>query len=305
MDECISVVMAVYNGRRYLKQQLDSIMAQTCPVDEIVIIDDCSQEDCRDIIDGCLAGHPCALKYRRHEVNKGYAQTFLEALRESEGDYIFLADQDDIWERNKVETCLRVLRDNPQITCMSSLNTLIDGEGNEIKREKRPAERLRKVSGGALLEQRALRQGMTLAIRRRLADRLRAMDTSRFEMHDKLVEYVATLDGGFWILGEYLNRYRIHSNNTSGMNLSHFKLRTGRQGRIDQIDKEVRYLEMVAPLEPKDAGTIERCLQHYALRRRILQDRRLVACLLNGVRIMSFATSPRVWLGDVASIVKG
>jgi len=103
----ISVCMATFNGEKYLKRQIDSIIEQLSSIDEIIISDDSSNDDTLKIIDDFND-----FRIKKYIGNKFYSPIYnLEnALSKSTGDYIFLADQDDIWESNKVEVMIDYLQ---------------------------------------------------------------------------------------------------------------------------------------------------------------------------------------------------
>ncbi len=300
----ISVVMAVYNGSKYIREQLESIMVQSKKVDEIVIIDDCSAKKCSDIITEVLSNRDCRVKYIEHTINRGYAQTFFEALRISEGDYIFFADQDDIWIKEKVMICVDIMMKYPEITCLSSLNVLIDGAGNVIRKENNVNRRLFKPSCEELISRKYLRPGMSIVITRELKKKIDLLDISQYEMHDRLIEYISAINGGFYILGEYLTNYRIHDSNTSGMNLSHFSLRSDKQARIDQIDKEVRYLDQISSYTNKNEEIINRCKEHFAIRRKLLEKGNIFKYVIYSLKCIKGYTKLSIWGGDIISIIK-
>ena len=301
----ISVAMASYNGRKYIREQLESIMRQSIKVDQLVIIDDASPEKSEDIIRSCIEGHDCELVYRVHEENRGYAQTFLEALSLTTGEYVFLADQDDIWEEDKVKISIQTMRENPSILCLSSCNTLIDGEGKEIRQEKTKGAKLQKISAEELILQKKLRPGMSLVLRDTVVRRLAALDTSDYRQHDRLVEYLAVMEDGFYLLNEYLNRYRIHGENTSGLNLSHFTPRTGREGRLQQIDKELDYLKLIRPYDPRYEALIDKSSRFFAVRRSLLERKKVIPFVFKSLSVLYGYRGIRVWLGDMRSIIKG
>ncbi len=305
MSRGISVAMASYNGRKYIKEQIDSIMRQSQKVDQLVIIDDASAEKSEDIIRECVEGYECELIYRVHESNRGYAQTFLEALSLATGEYVFLADQDDIWEEDKVKTCIRVMEVNPSIHCLSSCNTLIDGEGRTIRKEKVKGKELQKVSAEDLLLQKKLRPGMALVLRDTIVNRLATLDTSNYRQHDRLVEYLAVLEDGFYVLKEYLNRYRIHGENTSGLNLSHFTPRMGLEGRLDQIDKELSYLNLIRPYDSRYENLIDKSARFFEVRKGLLEKKKVIPFLFGSLKVLYGYRGIRVWLGDLRSIIKG
>lgn len=99
----ISVCIATYNGEKYISDQINSILSQLNPNDEVIISDDHSTDCTIDIIKNL---NDKRIKIYLNEGEKGSTANFENALKKSSGDYIFLADQDDVWVDNKVEICL-------------------------------------------------------------------------------------------------------------------------------------------------------------------------------------------------------
>ncbi len=111
-----SVCMATYNGARFIKEQVDSILPQLGANDELIVSDDGSTDGTLEI----LAEYAAAdgrVKVLHHEKNPKYSghekatANFENALRHSSGDRIFLSDQDDVWLPEKVSVCLKYLKD--------------------------------------------------------------------------------------------------------------------------------------------------------------------------------------------------
>ena len=103
----ISVCMATYNGEKYIKEQLSSILNQLSEKDEIIISDDSSTDKTVEIIESFQDKRIKILKnnkFRQPNLN------FEKALKYSKGDIIFLSDQDDVWVENKVEIILNQLK---------------------------------------------------------------------------------------------------------------------------------------------------------------------------------------------------
>lgn len=102
----ISVCMTTYNGERYIKEQLDSILCQLSDNDEIIISDDGSTDKTISIINSYNDSRIKLYHHfkRKQKFNFGYvSKNFENALKNTNGDYIFLADQDDVWLENKIE----------------------------------------------------------------------------------------------------------------------------------------------------------------------------------------------------------
>ena len=108
-----SVALCTYNGAQYLTEQLDSILGQTRPVDEIVICDDRSIDGTVALIDRYVRKHSGKIKLIENPVNLGYTRNFEKAICACSGDIIFLSDQDDIWMPEKAETICDYFETHP------------------------------------------------------------------------------------------------------------------------------------------------------------------------------------------------
>ena len=109
----ISIVMATYNGEKYLQQQLDSIAAQTVLPNELIVGDDCSTDNTIKILENFKNKVGFTVKIYRNKANVGYIKNFARVILEANGDYVFLCDQDDYWFSNKIETVINFFKDNP------------------------------------------------------------------------------------------------------------------------------------------------------------------------------------------------
>lgn len=123
----ISVCIATYNGARFVREQIESILPQLEKSDEIVVSDDGSKDETLSILHSfndarikILSG-PC----------KGHPRyNFENGLKHCNGDFIFLCDQDDIWEPNKVEVFMRYLKDHNLVV---SNCYVVDADNNIIR----------------------------------------------------------------------------------------------------------------------------------------------------------------------------
>ncbi len=98
----VSVAMATYNGARFLRAQLDSIAAQTILPAELVVTDDQSTDDTETIVEAFAAAAPFAVRFHRNTERLGFARNFGRAIGLCRSDLIFLCDQDDVWQPDKV-----------------------------------------------------------------------------------------------------------------------------------------------------------------------------------------------------------
>ena len=109
MDNVI-VLMATYNGEKYLREQIYSIHNQTLRPDLLIIQDDKSTDDTVSTINTIKQELPNWIKLHINPERLGAAKNFSELLGKVDAKYIALADQDDIWEKEKLEIELRALK---------------------------------------------------------------------------------------------------------------------------------------------------------------------------------------------------
>lgn len=130
----ISVCMATYNGVRFIKEQIESILSQLSENDELIISDDGSTDGTLDIIQEF---DDIRIKVYFHQTDRTIlslpfgnysivAKNFENSLQHAKGDYIFMSDQDDLWEENRVKNCMKDLSNN--LLVMTNYK-VIDGEG--------------------------------------------------------------------------------------------------------------------------------------------------------------------------------
>ena len=112
-NHSISVVMATYNGARYIDKQLDSIFSQTIPPNEIIISDDNSSDNTISLVNLHKKRSTSRIKLFKNDKTLGYGKNFEIAIKKAHGDYIF-SDQDDYWFPEKIETVLKVSKENSE-----------------------------------------------------------------------------------------------------------------------------------------------------------------------------------------------
>ncbi len=123
----VSIAMATYNGEKYLKEQIESIYAQTYKNIEVIVTDDCSTDKTVEILEQYAKSH--GLIYFVNESNLGFVKNFEKVISLCQGEYIALSDQDDIWEKDKLEILLSKIGTNLLIHSDCSI---IDEEGKII-----------------------------------------------------------------------------------------------------------------------------------------------------------------------------
>lgn len=122
MDEKkkVSVVMCAYNGEKYIREQIDSILTQTYPIYELIIQDDGSTDSTIEIIKE-YQNVDKRVKLFCNDISLGFNNNFSMAFSKASGDYIASSDQDDIWRSDKIEVLLNSIGDYTLLFHNSSL----------------------------------------------------------------------------------------------------------------------------------------------------------------------------------------
>lgn len=248
----ISVLVPVYNGADFVIDQLDSIRTQSMPVDEVVICDDGSSDETFDLIERFLRQHSLTTwSLMRAPSNLGPAGNSIGLLRHARGDFVFMADQDDVWEPDKVAVMVHHLEHHPDAVAATATERLIDKDGHEIRDPALLARFGRNVTpfdGWRALGHRDFLGHSTIpwhamCVRRQVVETVLHSDppeAGRTLGADWYVGLVARLVGEFHMLGAPLMRRRIHATNASlGRLRRSTLLGTHRQRRIELLD-EVR-----------------------------------------------------------------
>lgn len=113
MAPSISVALATYNGRAYLSEQLTSFAAQRLPPDEVVVCDDGSTDGTVELVKEFASIAPFRVRLFLNERNLGVMRNFEKALSLSEGDIVFLSDQDDVWLPEKISEVAAIFEKTP------------------------------------------------------------------------------------------------------------------------------------------------------------------------------------------------
>lgn len=150
MQHKVSVVMATYNGEKFIRKQLESIINQTVKADEIIIIDDNSSDSTVKIIDEFSKIND-SIKYIKNENNIGINNNFQKAISYASGDIIGISDQDDLWLPNKIEILKQELINNPEIGLIYCDAQIIDGDDNILEKSELDFFKAKAVEGTPII----------------------------------------------------------------------------------------------------------------------------------------------------------
>ena len=130
----VSIGLMVYNEGRFIKETIDSLLAQSYENLEILCCDNCSTDDSSDI---CLAAarDDERMRYIRHDENIGAPANSIFALKEARGRYFMWAAGHDTWEPDLISSCVSALEKRPEASIAYGSSTWIDVDGNVLGKE--------------------------------------------------------------------------------------------------------------------------------------------------------------------------
>lgn len=101
----VDIILASYNGELFIEEQIRSILNQTHQNINLIITDDSSNDNTKEIVDGLMLLDK-RIRFYKNETGSGVVSNFNNGLRYSTAEYILFSDQDDVWKNNKVELLL-------------------------------------------------------------------------------------------------------------------------------------------------------------------------------------------------------
>jgi len=223
----ISVALCTYNGEKFLREQLNSILNQTCNVNEIIICDDNSSDETITIIQSFQDQFPDIICLHQNIPGLGTIKNFEKAISLTTGDLIFLSDQDDIWSSEKVEKMSQNFNENQRCLLLFSNGSLIDENGDEIKSTLWDKwgfdENLKSIWSDNKMAFKFLVEGVnkitgaTVCFHKSLKKTISPIDLPLNYWHDGWLGTNAAALNGLFFIDETLIKYRIHNNQQVGI----------------------------------------------------------------------------------------
>lgn len=201
-----SVCMATYNGQRHLRRQLESILRQLGDNDEVIISDDNSTDKTKQVVDSF---YDSRIRFFTNTGQRGPVGNFQNAINQSTGDYIFLADQDDVWLPNKIAVTTKLLLEYDLVL---SNCTVVDDALNIIHPSFFDVRRSKKGFLRNLLKNSYM--GCCMAFRRAVVSYTLPFP-KQIHMHDWWIGLVTELKGKIYFCNEPLILYVRHGGNAS------------------------------------------------------------------------------------------
>lgn len=259
----ISVALCTYNGERFLKEQIDSILNQSVPVNEIIICDDCSSDSTVTILEEYNKKNSELFKIYNNESNLRSNKNFEKAINLTTGDYIFLSDQDDIWRNDKVEKIMEIFSKNPSAEGVFSNAHFIDENNNEINTSTDLWSTVNFFVSNiskeiSLFDHLILNgnfvTGATLCIKKEVVGFVSPFLTNTNFLHDEWLTYYLSKRNTLFFCDENLINYRLHHDQQVGMG----KMKNDKKA----LEKKKKYAQLIlGKIEPSNYSESKKILK--------------------------------------------
>ena len=239
-----SVVIATYNGEKFITQLLQSILEQTRLPEQVIITDDNSTDNTCKIVSEFI---------KANEKNLGYAENYKRGVAQAKCDVIFFADQDDVWVKNRLEVMLGVMEQNNEVGLLNA--DYVEFSGEIVDSAKYPlrakAITIKKFNLNA--KNRFLKfPGCVMCLRKEFYDSVKEFWYEGWA-HDEFLWCLAVLYNRCYHVNFVSLLRRVHENQTSG------KIGRDKNKRIKYLESEIKcasQLIMVAEKMGKDKNVI-------------------------------------------------
>ena len=220
MKEQVDILLATYNGEKYVKEQLDSILAQTHKNIKVIIADDASTDSTSDILRE-YEKKDDRIELYIHKENVGVVKNIQFLLEKVEAPYYMLADQDDYWMPEKVEKSLEKLKEEKADLVFGdlevvdkNLNTLYPSFNDYMLLTRKIKKYINNYKVNYLYN---CVKGCTILAKKETIEKILPLPTnSKYLIHDYWIALMVAINGKLAYMSEKYIKYRQHGNNQVG-----------------------------------------------------------------------------------------
>ena len=262
----VEILMATYNGSKYIAEQIDSILNQSYENYHLMISDDESTDDTVEIIDNYVSKYPSKITRVVSNMHFGNARDhFFWLMKKCNEEYIMFSDQDDVWNKDKIEVSMNELlkleskntKDTPLLVFTDQ--TVVDSNLNIISTSMMTYQKqdTKLIDYKKLLFQNIV-TGCTVCTNKALVElSLQFKDSNSIIMHDWWLAVVASRFGKVSYLNQSTMLYRQHVGNSVGardVTSASYKISVLKNIDIleDKIQKKKKQAELFGKLYNKD-----------------------------------------------------
>lgn len=219
MEERIDVLMATYNGEKYVAEQIESILNQTYKNFRLIISDDCSTDNTVQILKEYEEKDDRVIVYYQNN-NLGYVKNFEFLLEKVENNLYMLSDQDDVWLPDKIKLSYNTLKEKDSDLVFSDL-IVVDKDLNELypsfMKLKKTFNKAQKYTDYRAIYLYNVVTGCTILSKKKLIQKILPIPEGfKYIPHDYWIALIVGMNGKISFINKPLIKYRQHGNNQIG-----------------------------------------------------------------------------------------
>ena len=248
----VSVVLACYNGEKEVENLLDSLFTQSRRPDEVLILDDCSTDGTADVTQKYIRDHQInGWSVTENRQNLGWKRNFMQGMNQAKGELVFLCDQDDIWDPEKIKKMEEIMSQHPRIDLLAcDYDVQYETGSIPMKRYKKKRQEKTGETAQYQFTSRFFQNpapGCTYAIRRSFLERV-AEYWFPEAPHDEFLWLMAAMEDKAWFLNRKLMTIRRGAANASDIKYKDIELQ---QKQLRYIAAMLEKMEQYAKCHPE------------------------------------------------------
>ena len=245
----VDILLAAYNGEKYLEEQIKSILAQTYEDFQLIISDDCSTDNTVKIIKKIKDKR---LKLFNQKKNLGFNKNFEFLCSKATSEFVMIADQDDVWMKDKVAKMLNKIEEEESALVYCDMK-VVDADLNQIyssfHEHTKKSKQCQKYNDFELLKIENVISGSSIITKLDVIRKAMPFVCNKAIIYDYWLSLIASQYGRICYLDETLQLYRQHENNSVGAG-NNKKISEFNQYRNHVID--YKYLQYKTLYENKE-----------------------------------------------------
>ena len=297
----IAVIIPNYNGFIYSERCFRALENQTFKDFEVCVIDDCSTDGTCSLVESFIENNGLHhWRLVKNSENKGWRRNFMEGLLEGSGDLLFPCDQDDIWEKNKIEVMERILQEQPQIHVLVSGYEAFYDSGKTVIRPKPADGRLTWLKPVQKLFNIRF-PGCTYCVRRDFLHGIRKYWQEDFP-HDAFLWRMAMFSDSLYLIRTPLIRWRRHRESTYTQESVNNKTIEKKQQWIEHAKRNICCLQKYLQEEGMNSAQKQQILTHSEQWLECRENLYTNGNLLRGASLFRYIrcySKPRQYIGDL------